>query len=399
MYDSIETQIRSLQSLGVATGTYSNLLCPVILQKLPEELNLNYNRQRRLDELFDINGLVEFLRKEVECREALLILANPKSYTTREYSFKNNMGQGYQYRSNYSNTKNNDFASIKSSTAALATYVDSYQHKHESNRKFVPRRNFYTSSSDRFVNNQNCIFCPRNHMSHDFSINPDNKVPLSDKETLKSFEQNTVYTNKIYASRLLWKEYSRELKNIQLAFLEIGIVEEDRQFLKFLWIKKGGPNLDLSTPNIETFRYTRVTFGVKCSPFLLAAVIKLHVEKYVNKYKRECELLNKLYVDDLINSTSDTTEALQLSEDMIHILSEAATSSTTLHEAWKYAKCMIFQRFKVKRSSRQLWRLGKNIEIHKGRDGKVRSATLKTSTGVIKRPVQLLYNLEIVPNE
>ncbi|GFR19592.1 integrase catalytic domain-containing protein [Trichonephila clavata] len=255
-------------------------------------------------------------------------------------------------------------------------------------------------------------------------INPDDEVPLSDKELLKSFEQNTVYTNKRYETRLLWKEDSRELKSnyeitkrrlfglsktfekneelylkydeiikeylrdgiierinmnlnqnintgyflphhaivreqkdstkvrivfnasskdIQRAFLEIGIVEEDRQFLKFLWIRKGGgANLDLSSPNVETFRYTRVTFGVKCSPFLLAAVIRLHVEKYVNKYKRACEMLNELYVDDLINSTSDTTEALPLSEDMIHILSEAgmnlrrwATNSTALHEAWK----------------------------------------------------------------
>ncbi|GFT92159.1 integrase catalytic domain-containing protein [Trichonephila clavipes] len=147
MYDSIETRIRSLQWLSVATGIYSNLLCPVILQKLPEELNLGYNRQRKTDELFDINDLVEFLRKEVECREASLMLANPKSSNTREYSFKNKTGRSYQYRYNYSNTENNDFANIKCSTAALATHVDSYQHKHESNRKFVPRRNFHTSSA------------------------------------------------------------------------------------------------------------------------------------------------------------------------------------------------------------------------------------------------------------
>ncbi|GFQ70162.1 integrase catalytic domain-containing protein [Trichonephila clavata] len=52
-----------------------------------------------------------------------------------------------------------------------------------------------------------------------------------------------------------------------------------------------------------------------------------------------------------MNSTSDTTEALQLSEDMIHILSEAATSSTTLHKAWKHAKCLICRRFKVRPGS------------------------------------------------
>ncbi|GBL92650.1 hypothetical protein AVEN_123814-1 [Araneus ventricosus] len=48
---------------------------------------------------------------------------------------------------------------------------------------------------------------------------------------------------------------------------------------------------------------------------------------------------------------------------------------------------------------RQLWKLGKVIDVHKGRDSKVRSATIKTSTGIIKRPIQLLYNLEIVSNE
>ncbi|GFU59504.1 DUF1758 domain-containing protein [Trichonephila clavipes] len=47
-------------------------------------------------------------------------------------------------------------------------------------------------------------------------------------------------------------------------------------------------------------------------------------------------------VNDLINNTSDETEAVQLSEKRNHILSEAvmnlrrwATNSNTLHEAWK----------------------------------------------------------------
>ncbi|GFU78585.1 legumain [Trichonephila clavipes] len=55
-------------------------------------------------------------------------------------------------------------------------------------------------------------------------------------------------------------------------------------------------------------------------------------------------MLHELHVDDLINSTSDTTKALQFSEEIIHILGEAgmnlrrwATNSTTLHEAWKCA--------------------------------------------------------------
>ncbi|GBM58857.1 hypothetical protein AVEN_87150-1 [Araneus ventricosus] len=292
--------------------------------------------------------------------------------------------------------------------------------------------------------------------------NSNKDVSMSDKEILKSFEQNTTYTNKRYETRLLWKEDSKELnsnyeiakrrlfslnktleknkelflkyddiirehlrdgivervemnldRNIntgyflphhavvreqkdstkvrivfdasskskgalslndclesgpnlnpdllkiilrfrlhkiafcadtQRAFLEVGIAKEDREFLKFLWIKKEGPNLDLSTHDIETLRYKRVTFGVKCSPFLLAAIIRLHLEKYEKKYAKACEMLNELYVDDLINGTSDITEAIQLSSEMIYILSEAsmnlrrwATNSPILNEAWKRA--------------------------------------------------------------
>ncbi|GBL78729.1 hypothetical protein AVEN_65284-1 [Araneus ventricosus] len=163
-------------------------------------------------------------------------------------------------------------------------------------------------------------------------INSDKEVSMSDKEILKSFEQNTTLHKIAFCA------------DIQRAFLEVGIAEEDREFLKFLWIKKEGPNLDLSTHNIETLRYKRVTFGVKCSPFLLAAIIRLHLEKYEKKYAKACEMLNELYVDDLINGTSDITEAIQLSSEMIYILSEAsmnlrrwATNSPILNEAWKRA--------------------------------------------------------------
>ncbi|GFT44831.1 integrase catalytic domain-containing protein [Trichonephila clavipes] len=55
-------------------------------------------------------------------------------------------------------------------------------------------------------------------------------------------------------------------------------------------------------------------------------------------------MLNEFYVDDVINSTSDTTETLQLSEEIIHLFNEAgmnlrrwATNSITLHDAWKRA--------------------------------------------------------------
>ncbi len=45
---------------------------------------------------------------------------------------------------------------------------------------------------------------------------------------------------------------------------------------------------------------------------------------------------------------------------------------------------------------RQSWRLGRIEELFPGRDGLVRSCAVRTSSGtVLRRPIQLLYPLEI----
>ena len=40
LYDIVESHIRSLKSVGVASDTYGSLLSPVLLNKLPTELRL-----------------------------------------------------------------------------------------------------------------------------------------------------------------------------------------------------------------------------------------------------------------------------------------------------------------------------------------------------------------------
>ena len=41
------------------------------------------------------------------------------------------------------------------------------------------------------------------------------------------------------------------------------------------------------------------------------------------------------------------------------------------------------------------WPLGRVVELHRGRDGIVRSVTLRTAKGVLKRSVQCLRDLEL----
>ncbi|GFX25869.1 uncharacterized protein TNCV_2640131 [Trichonephila clavipes] len=68
LYDRAETQIRSLESLGVKGESYSNLLTPILLKQIPSELVLEFNRSQK-DEGFDLSALLQFLHLEIRSRE------------------------------------------------------------------------------------------------------------------------------------------------------------------------------------------------------------------------------------------------------------------------------------------------------------------------------------------
>ncbi|GFY67220.1 integrase catalytic domain-containing protein [Trichonephila inaurata madagascariensis] len=48
-----------------------------------------------------------------------------------------------------------------------------------------------------------------------------------------------------------------------------------------------------------------------------------------------------------------------------------------------------------KKFPRHFWKLGKVVDVFPGMDGKIRSCKIKTQNSIIKRPVQLLHNLEL----
>ena len=67
------------------------------------------------------------------------------------------------------------------------------------------------------------------------------------------------------------------LADIKKAFLQLGIQTCDRDVTRFLWLKDVN-NLDI-TNNLATYRSGRVPFSLLCSPFLLGAIIQLHLKK------------------------------------------------------------------------------------------------------------------------
>ncbi|GBM86766.1 hypothetical protein AVEN_258672-1 [Araneus ventricosus] len=67
------------------------------------------------------------------------------------------------------------------------------------------------------------------------------------------------------------RNYVGVSSDIEKAFLQISIREKDRDYLRFLWLRKD----DLE--QVEEYRHRRVVFGLTCSPYLLAATLQCHL--------------------------------------------------------------------------------------------------------------------------
>ncbi|GFV16742.1 reverse transcriptase domain-containing protein [Trichonephila clavipes] len=112
--------------------------------------------------------------------------------------------------------------------------------------------------------------------------------------------------------------------DIKMAFLMIEIDESERDFTRFFWDEN--PGIYLENKRLDIFRMTRVLFGVKSSPFLLAATIKHHLKKYVDIFPDTFTRLNQsMYVDDFLCGNVSVQAALTTCIESKQILEDART--------------------------------------------------------------------------
>ena len=79
-------------------------------------------------------------------------------------------------------------------------------------------------------------------------------------------------------------------------------------------------------------------------------------------------------------------------EYLLELRSANMNISTGASSNFKIGDIVLIHEDKV---PKHLWKCGRITELYYGRDSKVRSCALQTSSGLIKRPVQLLYKLEL----
>ena len=74
--------------------------------------------------------------------------------------------------------------------------------------------------------------------------------------------------------------------------------------------------------NLATYRFCRVPFGMICSPFLLAATIKFHLQKEGTPLA--LRILNDIYVDNVLVGLNSTSETSGIYEEAKSIFKRAA---------------------------------------------------------------------------
>ena len=106
--------------------------------------------------------------------------------------------------------------------------------------------------------------------------------------------------------------------DLKQAFFQIWVRGADWDALRFHWLK------DLRSRQVETLCFIRVLFGLAPSPFLLAAVIKEHLQQYKSVNPKLVEEIERsMYVDDLITGGESVDQALEAKQIAQTIFNEA----------------------------------------------------------------------------
>ena len=103
--------------------------------------------------------------------------------------------------------------------------------------------------------------------------------------------------------------------DVSKAFLQIELADSDQDVHRFLWRKD-------REGSMRVMKFVRVTFGIKCSPFLLSATIKHHLSLRPPSFVVK-ELTENLYVDDLLSGADTETEAEELLSEAKRVMSKA----------------------------------------------------------------------------
>ena len=109
------------------------------------------------------------------------------------------------------------------------------------------------------------------------------------------------------------------IADIEKAFLQVALQEQERDVTRFLWVKTNGRP---DPSNLQVYRFCRIPFGINSSPFLLAATVKFHLQNYDSATAEQIK--DNIYVDNVVVGQVNPGEAIKLYKTAKQIFSEAS---------------------------------------------------------------------------
>ena len=104
--------------------------------------------------------------------------------------------------------------------------------------------------------------------------------------------------------------------DISKMFREVGLIEYDRDFHRFLHEDSDG--------QLQDWRMCRVTFGITSSPFLASKALLQVAKDHINEFPWAAQVVQQsFYVDDCLTGADSLTNTKQLRADFNSLLSLA----------------------------------------------------------------------------
>ena len=162
LYETCEINIRGLENLKIVdkSNESSQLLAPLLMSKITEDLMVQWNKSRNSGEEFDLWALLEFIRKEVESRERFTQIS--QSPSTSKSSSNNQLKPNPPTTSLINAVQSNYDATVDVTTSCPLC--------HSGAHKFVHCRKFIESSLEQRNNIVWSMKLCRNCLSPNHSI-------------------------------------------------------------------------------------------------------------------------------------------------------------------------------------------------------------------------------------
>ncbi|GFR92617.1 phosphatidylinositol 4-phosphate 5-kinase 3 [Elysia marginata] len=326
LHDKLQSNIRSLESLGVSGNAYGVILTPMVLHRLPESVHLEWARvgkgkESDLEELLQL--FMEIQRRERRDREERKPGAT--AATLHSASDKKNDGPSCDSQTEVDILVGLDYywGLVKPGSTLLSDHLAIQETKF--GYVLSGSWDINKGNAQQRVPNGEDSTNPILHLPHrpvireasattrirpvfDASCKAFNGYSLND-----CVESGPNLIPNLVEVLLRFRRWRYGLTaDISKTFLQIRVCEQDQDVRRFVWDVRN---------QVRVMRFDRVVFGDASSTFLLNATIKYHLTQFHDSMVVS-ELRENLYVDDWLSGSDSQDEIVKMASEAENILAQ-----------------------------------------------------------------------------